>query len=136
MKVLVTSALLLLSGSFAVNASSKSAYVLFTETPAKTVCIKANNASDANAFFSSNTSYFFEVYKPGTKADLLDIVNKLKAQEGVEACSPGTITGDYCAITLTLKTKKDKAWFVNAFSSAGLNHVKINKGEAVELSKL
>jgi hypothetical protein len=136
MKVLVTSTLLLLSGSVAVNASAKSAYVMFKETPAKTVCIKAANATDANAFFSASTSYFFEVYKPGTKTDLLDIVNKLKSQEGVEACSPGTITGDYCAITLTLKTKKDKAWFVNAFSKAGLNHVKMNNGEAVEISKL
>lgn len=135
MKVLVTSAMLLLAGSVTVNAKAGTPYVVLKETPAKTVCIKSA-MSDANTFFNSSTSYFFEVYKPGTKTDLLDIVNKLKSQEGVETCSPGTITGDYCAITLTLKTKKDKTWFVNAFTKAGLGHVKINNAEAVEVAKL
>lgn len=136
MKVLVISAMLLLSSSVTVNATSNTAYAVFKELPAKTVCVKNAQANDADTFFSSSNSYFFEVYKPGTKADLIDIVNKLKAQEGVESCSPGTITGDYCAITLTLKTKKDKAWFVNAFTKAGLGHIKLNNAEVVEVGKL
>jgi hypothetical protein len=135
MKKLAICAMILLSGSVVLNANSKSAYVL-KDTPAKTVCIKNANANDPGQFFSSTTSLFFEVYKPGSKAELLEIVNKLKAQEGVEACSPGTINGDYYAITLTLKEKKDKAWFVNAFTKAGLNHIKINGKEAVEMSKI
>ncbi len=135
MKKLALCAMILFAGTSAVNANPKAAYVL-KETPSKTVCIKNKNASDANAFFSSSTSYFFEVFKPGSKAELLDIVNKLKAMDGVEACSPGTITGDYCAITLNLKSKKDKAWFVEAFTMAGLGHVKMNNKEVVEVSKL
>lgn len=135
MKKLALCAMILLAGAGTVNATIKAAYVL-KETPAKTVCIKNKNANDANVFFSSSTSYFFEVFKPGSKAELLDIVNKLKAMDGVETCSPGTMTGDYCAITLTLKIKKDKAWFVDAFTKAGLGHVKMNNKDAVEVSKL
>lgn len=135
MKKLALCAMILFAGSSAVNANPKVAYVL-KETPAKTVCIKNKNANDANTFFSSSTSYFFEVFKPGSKAELLDIVNKLKSLDGVEACSPGTITGDYCAITLNLTSKKDKAWFVDAFTKAGLGHVKMNNKEVVEVSKL
>jgi hypothetical protein len=135
MKKLVLCAMILFAGSNVLNAGTKAAYVL-NETPAKTVCIKNAKANDANTFFSSSTTYFFEVFKPGSKAELLDIVNKLKAMDGVEACSPGTITGDYCSITLNLKTKKDKAWFVDAFTKAGLDHVKMNNKEAVEVSKL
>jgi hypothetical protein len=135
MKKLALCAMLLIVGSNAANATPKAAYVL-TQTPAKTVCIKNKNANDANAFFSSSTSYNFEVFKPGSKAELLDIVNKLKEMDGVEACSPGMMTGDYCAITLNLKSKKDKAWFVDAFTKAGLGHVKMNNKEVVEVSKL
>jgi hypothetical protein len=135
MKKLALCVMILFTGLNAVNASPKAAYVL-KETPAKTVCIKNAKANDADQFFSSTTNLFFEIYKPGTKAELLDIVNKLKAMDGVEAASPGTITGDYCAVTLTIKEKKDKAWFVDAFSKAGLNHIKINNKEAVEVSKL
>jgi len=135
MKKLALCAMLLFTGAGVVNADTKTAYIL-KENPAKTVCIKNKNANDANAFFSSSTSYFFEVFKPGSKSELLDIVNKLKAIDGVEACSPGTITGDYCAITLNLKTKKDKAWFVDAFAKAGLGYIKMNNKEVVEISKL
>src|SRR5262245_28388950 len=130
MRTLAICAMILFAGSISLNAKPKVS-ISIIETPAKTVCIKNKNANDANTFFSSSTSYFFEVYKPGSKADLLEIVNKLKAVDGVETCSPGTMTGDYCAITLTLKAKKDKAWFVDTFTKAGLGHIKMNNKEVV-----
>lgn len=136
MKTLIVSAFILFSGSTSLTANSNSAYVILKETPAKTVCIKNAMANDANKFFSNTTSLFFEVYKPGTKADLVAILDKLKAVEGVENATAGTITGDYYAITLTLKSKKDKAWFSKAFSAAGLGHIKINNNEPIEVSKL
>ena len=137
MKTLAISAMILLSGSVSVNANTNaSALVVLKETPAKTVCIKNAMANDATKFFSSTTNLFFEVYKPGTKADLVAIIDKLKAVDGVENAVVGKITGDYYAITLTLKAKKDKAWFANAFEKAGLSHIKINNNEPVEVSKM
>ncbi len=135
MRSLIVSAFILFSGSTALNAATNSAYVL-KETPAKTVCIKNAMANDVNKFFSSTTSLFFEVYKPGTKADLVAIIDKLKAVDGVENAVAGTISGDYYAITLTLKAKQDKAWFAKAFTAAGLGHIKINNNEIVEVGKL
>jgi len=106
------------------------------ENPPKTICIKNAQAADATKFFSSTTSLFFEVYKPGSKADFVAIIDKLKATEGVENCVPGNINGDYYAITLTLKATKDKTWFAKTFKDAGLEHIKINNNEAIEVGKL
>lgn len=110
--------------------------VVLKETPAKTICIKNALASDANKYFSTTTSFYFEVYKPGSKADLIAIIDKLKATEGVENCTPGNVTGDYYAITLTLKSAKDKAWFAKTVKAAGLAHIKINNNEVVEVEKM
>ncbi len=107
-----------------------------TENPAKTICIKNGKAADANTFFSSTTNLSFEIFKPGTKAEFDAIVNKLKATDGVENCIAGKVTGDFYAITLTLKSEKDKAWFAKTFKDAGLNHIKINNKEVVEVDKL
>lgn len=135
MKKLAFCAMVLL-GSLSVNANTGNDYIIVKETPAKTVCIKNAMANDVNKFFSSTTNLFFEVYKPGTKADLVAMIDKLKAVDGVENAIAGTINGDYYAITLTLKAKKDKAWFAKAFAAAGLEHIKINNNEIVEVSKL
>lgn len=110
--------------------------VVLKETPAKTICIKNAMASDANKFFSTTTSFYFEVYKPGSKAELVAIIDKLKATEGVENCTPGNVTGDYYAITLTLKSAKDKVWFAKTVKAAGLGHIKINNNEVVEVEKM
>lgn len=110
--------------------------VVLKETPAKTICIKNAMASDANKFFSTTTSFYFEVYKPGSKAELVAIIDKLKATDGVENCTPGNVTGDYYAITLTLKSAKDKAWFAKTVKAAGLGHIKINNNEVVEVEKM
>lgn len=127
---------MILFGSLAVNANSGNDVIIVKEIPAKTICIKNGMANDVNTFFSNATSLFFEVYKPGTKADLVAMIDKLKAVDGVENASAGTINGDYYAITLTLKTKKDKAWFAKAFAAVGLEYIKINNNEIVEVAKL
>ncbi len=127
---------MILFGSLAVNANSGNDVIIVKEIPAKTICIKNGMANDVNTFFSNATSLFFEVYKAGTKADLVEMIDKLKAVDGVENASAGTINGDYYAITLTLKTKKDKAWFAKAFAAAGLEYIKINNNEIVEVAKL
>ncbi len=107
---------------------------IFAETPVKTVCIKNPNAADANTFFSSITVLNFWVYKPGN--DLGKIMDALKASPNVESCIEGKPAGDYKTIVLTLKSKKDKAWFAAEFKNAGLAHIKINNNEAVEIDKL
>jgi hypothetical protein len=110
--------------------------LLVKELPSKTVCIKHPMANDASAFFSTTLNLFFEVYQPGTKADFITIIDKLKSIDGVQNVTPGVINGDYYGINLTLKDVKDKAWFVEAFKKAGLGHVKINNNEAVPVEKL
>ncbi len=110
--------------------------IVIKELPAKTICIKHPLASDPVKFFSTGTSFHFEVFKPGTKADLMSIIDKLKKVEGVENCLPGNVNGDYYSVELTLKSAKDKAWFINAFKAAGLDHIKINNSEPTPLEKL
>lgn len=129
-------ALMSLSTAFKASNHSTIEKVIVKETPAKTICIKNAMAADANKYFSTTTSFYFEVYKPGSKADLVAIIDKLKATEGVENCTPGNVTGDYYAITLTLKSAKDKAWFAKTVKEAGLGHIKINTNEVVEVEKM
>lgn len=106
------------------------------ETPVKTACIKNPMAYDVNKFFSTTTNLQFEVFKPGSKADYIAMIDRLKAVDGVQTCVSGNITGDYYGIILVLKSAKDKAWFINAFKTAGIEHVKINNSDAVEVEKL
>lgn len=110
--------------------------VLVKELPAKTICIKHPMANDANSFFSTTTNLFFEVHKPGSKADFTAILDKLKQMEGVQNVTPGNITGDFFGVNLSLKGLKDKAWFIQAFKKAGLEYIKLNNNEAVSLDKL
>jgi hypothetical protein len=137
-KLAVYTFVLLMSAAVASQAkvNANSSYSIVKETPVKTACIKNPLAADANKFFSTTTNLQFEVFKPGTKADYIAMIDKLKAIDGVQNCIPGNITGDYYAIILTLKTTKDKAWFVSAFKEAGIEHVKINAAEAVSVDKL
>lgn len=119
----------------ALNAA-RSNYSIVYQVPEKTICIKNAQAGDAAKFFSTTTTFYFEVYKPGTKAEFAAIIDALSATEGVKSCSPGTVTGDYYAINLTLKTAKDKAWFAKICKEAGLGHIKINNTEAIAIEKL
>ncbi len=114
----------------------KSSYSIVKEVPEKTICIKNAQATDAANYFSNTTQFYFEVFKPGTKADLTAIIEKLNHTEGVQSCTPGNVTGDYYGITLTLKSKKDKVWFAKVCKDAGLGHIKINNTEAISIEKL
>lgn len=139
MKKLALYSLVALMGFGSVTIASNNGYNMTTvikETPAKTICIKNPMAADANKYFSTSTSFYFEVYKPGSKAELVEIIDKLKAADGVENCTPGNVTGDYYALTLTLKSAKNKGWFVKTVKAAGLSHIKINNADVVEVEKI
>ena len=114
----------------------KSSYSIIKEVPEKTICIKNAQAADAANYFSSNTQFYFEVFKPGSKVDLTAIIEKLNHTDGIQSCTPGTVTGDYYGVTLTLKSKKDKAWFTKVCKEAGLDHIKINSNDAIAIEKL
>lgn len=103
---------------------------------AGTVVIKHPSADNAGTFFSGATMYTFEVYKPGSAQDLAKIVGAFQRDKDVESFSVGTLTGDYQAFTLVLKSKKNKAWFSTAFKAAGLSFVRLNRAEPVAVDKL
>lgn len=108
----------------------------YLETPAKTICLKNPAASNPANFFSTSTVIMFEVYKPGSKEEMAKIVSSLKKDTNVQSCDEGNVTGDYHALTLNLKSAKDKAWFAALFKKAGLNTIKINNNPVVEVDKL
>ena len=126
----------LLSGSAASVSASAKAYGIYNETPSKTICIKNAQAADADKFFSTSTIVMFEVYKAGSKEEVAKIIKSLKLDPNVESVNEGALTGDYQAITITLKSTKDKAWFIKEFKKAGLNHIKINNNPVVEVDKI
>jgi hypothetical protein len=130
--------LLLMSATAVIGLNDNSKNnTFYVETPAKTVIVKHPLADDANKFFSSSTIINFEIYKPGTKEDLARIVAALKNDPAVESVNEGTITGgDYYAMTIVLKTEKNKSWFVAAFKKAGLNTIKMNNKPVIEVEKL
>ena len=140
MKILKTLSLSLVLTGAMVNsalANTRVNSVYSNETPAKTVIIKHALANDANKFFSSSTVISFEIYKPGTKEELAKIVASLKKDPAVESVNEGVVTGgDYYAMTIVLKSEKNKAWFVAEFKKAGLNTIKMNNNPIVEVDKL
>lgn len=109
---------------------------LFAESPAKTICIKHPEAVDANKFFAKATIINFEIFKVGSASELDKIVKILSSDANVESCTSGKITGDFSAITLNLKSAKNKVYFINLFKKAGLTHIKLNNSDAVETDKL
>jgi hypothetical protein len=126
--------LFILGMGVAVAASvSNKAVVKFTDIPVKTVVIKNAEAADANKYFSTATTVVFWVYKAGTTDE---ITQKLKKNSDVANCGAGKLTGDYQEMTVTLKTAKDKAFWISLFKSAGLGHIKINNNEIVEMDKM
>jgi hypothetical protein len=133
-----TLSLLLASANAVIGSNGKfNNKTFFVETPAKTVIVKHPFAEDANKFFSSSTIINFEIYKPGTKEDFARIVAALKNDPAVESLNEGAVTGgDYYAITIVLKTEKNKSWFVAAFKKAGLNTIKMNNKPIIEVEKL
>ena len=140
MKILKTLSISFLLGAAMVNstvsANNNNVTINFSEIPAKTVCIKNAAAADVNKFFSEVTVLTFEVYKAGSAADVAKIVASLKKSNAVESVTEGNVTGDYHAITLTLKSAKNKAWFATEFKKAGLNTIRINNNPIVEVEKM
>ena len=104
--------------------------------PEKTVCIKHPDATDANKYFSTATIINFEVYKIGSADEVQKLIKILSADANVESCNAGTVTGDFSAFTLSLKSAKNKAYFVALIKKAGLLHIKINNNAAVEADKI
>ena len=137
MKLIKTLSFSLLIACATLNAATTSHYKNFnvlSETPVKTICIKNPDAANLNNFFAGLTVLNFEVYKSGT--ELSQILKTLSSNPNVASCVEGKTTGDYQAIVLTLKNKKDKAWFTSEFKKAGLGHIKINNNPIVEVEKM
>ena len=107
MKIIKTLTFTLLFAAAVVNSSiygnNKSLVLKIDDTPSKTICIKNPAASNTTDFFSKTTQFSFEIFKAGSKDDVLKIINSFKNDPAVESCSEGVLTGDYLAISLTLK---------------------------------
>lgn len=126
----------LLGGPVAGVNASVASHIVINQYPAKTVCIKHPQATNVNQFFSGANVLMFEIYKGGTEAEIGQIVKALEADPNIESAVMGPLTGDFQAVTITLKSNKDKAWFMKQFKKAGLTHIKINNNQPVELDKL
>lgn len=123
------------SVSPAINVA-RTSLVKYSETPAKTVFIKHPDAADANSFFSKNTSLMFYVFKAGSADEVNKMIETIKKNKNVLNAGAGKVTGDYQEITVNLKSAKDKAFWVDLFKSAGLNHIKINNGDVRDINQL
>ena len=119
-----------------VQAKTKPGISIFSETPAKTIIIKHPAAENIDGFFSTTTVLMFEIYKAGSKEDLAKIIAALKKNADVESCVEGPLTGDYQAMTLTIKSMKNKQWYADLFKKAGLKNIKINNNAIVEVGKM
>jgi ABC-type glycerol-3-phosphate transport system substrate-binding protein len=135
-KTLSLSALLTLAAVNTASATSAVVSAFYNETPVKTVVIKHPMANDAAKFFSSSKIVNFEIYKPGTKEEVAKIIASLKKDAAVESVNEGVVTGDYHAVTIVLKSEKNKEWFAAEFKKAGLNTIKMNNNPIVEVDKL
>ena len=120
----------------AIYGNNKSSVLKSDDAPAKTICIKNPAASNTTEFFSNSTSFSFEIYKAGSKDDVLKIIKSFKNDPNVENFIEGVLTGDYLAVSLILKSNKNKAWFIKLFKKAGLKTIKINNSPIVEIDKI
>ena len=140
MQILKTLSISLLLSTLVVSTPLKShvnvVKVNYSETPGKTICLKNPAALNTTEFFASTTTLMFEVYKPGSKEEMSKIVAALKKDANVQECVEGNVTGDYYAVTLILKAKKDKSWFVGLFKKAGLATIKINNAPVTEVGNM
>jgi len=109
----------------------------YNETPARTIILKHPMAADAGKFFASGTFFSFEVYQPGSAAEVNKIVAALKSDPAVESVSVGALVGNsYQGFTITLKAPQSKGWFISEFKKAGLNTIKINNNPVVAVEKI
>jgi hypothetical protein len=140
MKFLSTLCLsLLLAGATSIQASEPVAShttIKYGMYPDKTICIKHPSAGDTKTFFSGSQVYFFEIYNVGSAADIAKIIHTVKANKDVADFTQGVVTGEFTAFTLSLKSNKDKAWFIALFKKAGLNTIKINNSEVMSVDHM
>ncbi len=139
MKIIQTLSLSLILSIGAVNsvsASNSTTVVNFNNYPAKTICLKHPDAANSDKFFSTQTMFNFEIYKPANAAEVAGIVKLFKANADVLVCDAGRVTGDFHAINLVLKSAKSKSWFIEQFKKVGLSTIKINNNEVVNVDKM
>ena len=115
------------------TAETKNTIFVFGEYPAKTVCIKHPAAENVNKYFSEATVISFEVFKLDDKATY---IKYLQSNPDVESVTEGGLTGDFQMFTITMKTAKNKAWFVALLKRAGSRDIKINNMSVKSLDNL
>lgn len=130
---LILTAFAIIFSTVLISSNSKNLKHIFGETPAKTIVIKNPGADDTNAFFSGSQVFFFEVFKIGDVKAVLDLIKKNK---DVESCTANNVIGDFTPINLSLKSPKNKAFFIALFKSAGLNNIRINHKEVTSVDKM
>jgi len=135
-KTLSLSILLVATTVSSVASTTNSHKITLADIPAKTVCIKHPEATDATKYFANATVITFEIYKAGTFTEMEAIMKALKNDANVDNAVAGKVTGDFSAVTLSLKSAKGKAWFAAYVKKAGLTHIKINNNAPVEADKL
>mgnify|MGYP001020488472 FL=1 len=111
-------------------------FYFFGDIPAKTIFIKNPSYTDSKSFFAGIKTLQFEIFKAGSQEEVNKLLTKFNHNADVESCTAGKLYGDYQSIVLTLKTNKDRAWFVSAFKKAGLYLIKINNNAPVEVDEM
>ncbi|MBS1652739.1 MAG: hypothetical protein JSU07_12090 [Bacteroidetes bacterium] len=104
--------------------------------PLKTVCIKHPDAENPDVYFSKVTMFNFEVFKPGTEADVKEIIKNLSKDSNVDFVNLGKLYGNFQAISVVFKTAKNKSYVLGLLKKAGLDIVKINNGEPTNIDKI
>jgi hypothetical protein len=78
----------------------------------------------------------FEIYKPGNTDFVKAVIASLKSDPNVQSVTEGAVTGDFYAVTISLKSAQSKQWFINSFKKAKLANIKINNNEVVSVDKM
>lgn len=104
--------------------------------PLKTVVIKDGKKEDPGTYLASTNIVRFWIYKPGSTADVEQILRSIRKSEGVTSVEEEGVSGDYMEFVLRLKSPRDKSWYRRVFEKAGITHIQYNGGEPMELRKL
>lgn len=101
-----------------------------------TVVIKHPAAANVNTYFAEADVLNLEVYQPLDKEKWQKALATLRADAAVESCTEGKVNGDFHALAVSLKSRQNKAWFVNWMRSAGFTSIKVNNNQPVALDQL
>ena len=112
MKIIKTLTFTLLFAAAVVNSSiygnNRSLVLKIDDTPSKTICIKNPAASNTTEFFSKTTQFSFEIFKAGSKDDVLKIIKPISKVESIEVIKDETVKGE---LVVENETKKDEIIF-------------------------